>query len=67
MDKITGKQNQLIKDTKNCWPLKARRDARSLCAGGRGFVLMSFIRFTVALVLVTADCITLPGGMCPVV
>ena len=69
MDKITGKQNQLIKDTKKLLvSAKARRDARSFVLEGRGFVLMSFIRFyTVALVLVTAVYGTLSGGMRPVV
>lgn len=58
MDKITGKQNQLIKDTKKLLAsAKARRDARSFVLEGARLcfdVLHSF--YTVALVLVTADC-----------
>ena len=58
MDKITGKQNQLIKDTKKLLvSAKARRDARSFVLEGARLcfdVLHSF--YTVALVLVTADC-----------
>ena len=58
MDKITGKQNQLIKDTKKLLvSAKARRDAHSFVLEGARLcfdVLHSF--YTVALVLVTADC-----------
>lgn len=58
MDKITGKQNQLIKDTKKLLvSAKARRDTRSFVLEGARLcfdVLHSF--YTVSLVLVTADC-----------
>ena len=58
MDKITGKQNQLIKDTKKLLvSAKARRDVRSFVLEGARLcfdVLHSF--YTVTLVLVTADC-----------